>query len=57
MMHATESLTITFPKKGMAVAPEVYHQILYALSAAKHGTTKMERILRDLCILDVKDAC
>lgn len=48
-MHAKVSLTSTFTKKGIAVAPELYHQILYAHSAVKHGITKMERILSDRC--------
>ena len=49
MEHATASLTITFPRNGICDAPDAYHQILYALSAAKHGTTNADSTLSDLC--------
>lgn len=48
-MHATASLTYTFPRKGICEAPDAYHHILYAPSATKHGTTNTERIFSDLC--------
>lgn len=50
-MHATVSLTMTLPKKGIRVPPELYHQILYAHSTAKHGRTNMNKIFSELCIL------
>lgn len=48
MTHATVSLTMTLPRKGIWEAPEAYHHILYAASARKHGSTKTEWIFNDL---------
>lgn len=48
MAQATASLTITLPKKGICEAPDAYHQILYALSAAKHGITNVDSTRSDL---------
>lgn len=41
---------MVLPKYGIVVAPELYHQILYAASAVKHGATNMKTILSELCI-------
>lgn len=48
-IHATASLTYTFPRNGICDAPDAYHHILYAHSTTKHGPTNTERIFSDLC--------